>query len=109
MAPKRTGGEGMEIRKCNSLDEARAEIDKLDEKIVELIAARNAYVRQLAHFKNSIDEIKAEDRISDVINRVRAKAIELDLSPNLINDLYIRMIDAMVDSEVAEFKNAKNF
>ncbi len=99
----------MEIKKCNSLQEAREEIDKLDEKIVELIAARNAYIRQLAHFKNSIDEIKAEERISDVINRVRAKAIELDLSPNLINDLYIRMIDSMVDSEVAEFKNAKNF
>jgi isochorismate pyruvate lyase len=56
-----------------------------------------------------VDEIKAEDRIADVINRVRAKAIELDLSPNLINDLYLRMIDAMVDTEVAEFKNAKNF
>ncbi|WP_456430373.1 chorismate mutase [Nitratifractor sp.] len=99
----------MEIKKCESLEEARREIDKLDEKIVELIAARNAYVRQLAHFKNSVDEIKAEDRIADVINRARAKAIELDLSPNLINDLYLRMIDAMVDSEVAEFKNAKNY
>ncbi len=99
----------MEIKQCQSLEEARKEIDKLDEQIVELIAARNAYVRQLAHFKNSIDEIKAEDRISDVINRARAKAIELDLSPNLINDLYLRMIDAMVDSEVAEFQNAKNF
>ncbi len=99
----------MEIKQCNSLEEARQEIDKLDEQIVELIAARNAYIRQLAHFKDSIDEIKAEDRIADVINRARAKAIELDLSPNLINDLYLRMIDAMVDSEVAEFKNAKNF
>ena len=99
----------MEIKKCHSLEEARSEIDRLDERIVELIAARNAYVRQLAHFKNSIEEIKAEERIADVINRARAKAIELDLSPNLINDLYLRMIDAMVDSEVAEFKNAKNF
>ena len=99
----------MEIKKCNSLEEARAQIDELDEQIVELIAARNAYIKQLAHFKNSIDEIKAEDRIDDVINRVRSKAIELDLSPNLINDLYLRMIDAMVDSEVAEFKNAKNY
>jgi isochorismate pyruvate lyase len=99
----------MEIKKCSSLEEARKEIDKLDDQIVELIAARNAYIRQLAHFKDSVDEIKAEDRIADVINRVRAKAIELDLSPNLINDLYLRMIDAMVDTEVAEFKNAKNF
>ena len=99
----------MEIKQCNSLEEARAQIDELDDQIVELIAARNAYIKQLAHFKNSVDEIKAEDRIDDVINRVRSKAIELDLSPNLINDLYLRMIDAMVDSEVAEFKNAKNY
>jgi isochorismate pyruvate lyase len=99
----------MDIKQCNSLEEARAEIDMLDEQIVTLIAQRNAYIKQLAHFKNSVDEIKAEDRIDDVINRVRAKAIELDLSPNLINDLYLRMIDAMVDSEVAEFKNAKNY
>ncbi len=99
----------MQIKPCNSLEEARAEIDALDEQIVTLIAARNAYVKQLAHFKTSVDEIKAEDRIEDVINRARAKAIELDLSPNLINDLYLRMIDAMVDSEVAEFKNAKNY
>ncbi len=99
----------MDIKKCNSLEETRTQIDALDDQIVELIAARNAYVKQLAHFKNSVEEIKAEDRITDVISRVRSKAIELDLSPNLINELYIRMIDEMVDSEVSEFKNAKNF
>ncbi len=99
----------MEVKKCNSLEEARAEIDKIDEKIVELIATRNAYIKQIAHFKNSVEEVKAKDRIEDVINRVRAKAIELDLSPNLITELYIKMIDAMVDSEISEFKNAKNF
>jgi isochorismate pyruvate lyase len=99
----------MDIKICNSLEETRTEIDKLDNQIVELIAARNAYVKQLAHFKNSVDEIKSEERIADVISRARAKAIELDLSPNLINELFIRMIDEMVDSEVAEFKNAKNF
>lgn len=99
----------MEIIKCNSLDETRAQIDKVDDKIVELIAERNAYVKQLAYFRNSIEEIKSDDRIDDVINRVRTKAIELDLSPNLVNELFLRMIDDMVDSEVAEFKNARNF
>lgn len=98
----------MNIQKTDSLEETREHIDKLDDQIVELIAMRNAYVKQLAHFKDSVEEIKADDRISDVISRVRARAIELDLSPNLINELYIRMIDEMVDSEVSEFKNAKN-
>lgn len=99
----------MDIKKCKSLDEARVEIDKVDSKIVELIALRNSYIKQIAHFKNSVDEVKSEERIADVVSRARAKAIELDLSPNLINDIFIRLIDEMVESEIAEFKNAKNF
>ena len=97
----------MQNKQCTTLDEARLEIDKVDEEIVKLIAMRNDYIKQIAHFKTSIDEVKAEKRISDVISKVRQQAIELDLSPNLINDLYIRMIDGMVESEIAEFRNAK--
>jgi len=99
----------MKTTKCTTLDEARMQIDKVDEEIVALIAQRNEYIKQIAHFKTSIDEVKAEDRIDAVISRVREQAISLDLSPNLINDLYVRMIDAMVESEIAEFNNAKSF
>ncbi len=99
----------MDIKKCNTLEEAREEIDKLDEEIISLIAKRNAYIKQLAHFKNSVDEVKAEERVAAVISRAREQAISQGLSPNLINDLYVRMIDAMVESEVAEFKNAKTY
>ncbi len=97
------------MKECNSLDEAREEIDKVDEDIIALIAKRNNYIKQIAHFKTSIDEVKAEDRIEHVISRARQQAISLGLSPNLINDLYVRMIDAMVESEVAEYQNAKTF
>jgi len=97
----------MQVKLCNTLDEARIEIDKVDEEIVKLIAARNDYIKQIAHFKTSIEEVKAEDRIAEVISKVREQAIELELSPNLINDLFLRMIDGMVESEIAEFRNAK--
>jgi isochorismate pyruvate lyase len=99
----------MKIKKCTTLTEAREKIDQVDEEIVKLIAKRNNYIKQIAHFKTSVDEIKAEDRITDVISRVREQAISLDLSPNLINELYVKMIDAMVESEVSEFNNAKSF
>ncbi len=97
----------MQEKQCSTLDEVRDAIDNVDEEIVKLIAMRNDYIKQIAHFKTSIDEVKAEDRISDVISKVRAQAISLDLSPNLINDLYIRMIDSMVESEISELRNAK--
>jgi isochorismate pyruvate lyase len=99
----------MEIEKCTTLEEARERIDGVDDEIVRLIAKRNGYIKQIAHFKTSVEEVKAEERIADVISRVRRQAIDLDLSPNLINDLFVRMIDAMVESEIAEFKNAKSF
>ena len=97
----------MQTKPCTTLDEAREKIDIVDKEIVALIAKRNGYIKQIAHFKTSIEEVKAEDRIADVISKVRAQAISLDLSPNLINDLYVRMIDGMVESEIAEFRNAK--
>jgi isochorismate pyruvate lyase len=96
------------MRKCNTLEEAREEIDKLDTEIVELIANRNEYIKQIAHFKNTVDEIKEQERIDAVISRVREQAISLGLSPNLITDLYIKMINAMVESEISEFNNAKS-
>ncbi|HID93683.1 MAG TPA: chorismate mutase, partial [bacterium (Candidatus Stahlbacteria)] len=51
----------MEIKKCTTLDEARSKIDSVDRDIVELIAKRNNYIKQIAHFKTSVEEVKAED------------------------------------------------
>lgn len=99
----------MDMKKCNTLEEARIEIDKVDEMIVEMIALRNNYIKQIAKFKTTVEEIKSDERIADVVARARTKAIELDLSPNLINDIFVRLIDEMVETEVAEFRNSKVF
>ena len=99
----------MELRQCTSLAEVREEIDKLDDQIVELIGARNAYVHQAARFKESVAEVKAADRIDDVLQRVRHKALALGVSPNLLTEIYTLMIDEMVESEIAEFRNLGKF
>ncbi len=99
----------MELKNCNSLDEVREQIDKVDKKIIELIAQRKDYVKQAANFINTIDEIKADDRVDDVLNKVRHQALSLSLSPNLVTELYRLMIDDMVETEIAQFRNTKNF
>lgn len=98
----------MQTPKCNSLEEVRDAIDLLDTQIIELIAKRNSYIKQAAGFKESVKEVKAEDRIDDVVQRARTKALELNLSPNLVEDLFRMMIDEMVATEIAEFRNAKD-
>ena len=97
------------MKTCNSLKEIRDEIDILDEKLVELISQRSHLIRQVAKFKNSIDEVKADDRIEDIMQRVRRHAISLGINPNMISDLFTIMIDEMVETEIAELRNASNF
>jgi len=99
----------MELKNCNSLDEVRDEIDEVDKQIIKLIAQRKDYVKQAAKFKNTIDEIKADDRVDDVLNKVRHQALSMSLSPNLVAELYRLMIDDMVETEIAQFRNTKNF
>ena len=97
------------MKTCNTLEEVRSEIDLLDNQIVELISQRSHYIRQAASFKNSVDEVKAEDRIDFIMQRLRHKAIELEVSPNMITDLYEIMIDEMVETEISELRNKDVF
>ena len=97
------------MKKCNSLVEVRQEIDKIDSQLVDLISERSHLVRQAASFKNSIDEVKADDRLDFIIQKVRHKAIELGVSPNMISELFTIMINDMVELEIAEFRNSGKF
>ncbi|MDD2904829.1 MAG: chorismate mutase [Sulfurimonas sp.] len=97
------------MKKCNSLIEVRQEIDKIDSQLVELISERSHLVRQAASFKNSIDEVKADDRMDFIVQKVRHKAIELGVSPNMISELFTIMINDMVELEIAEFRNSGKF
>ena len=97
------------MKKCNSLEEVRDQIDKLDLQLVELISERSHLIRQAAGFKNSVDEVKAETRINFIIQRVRNKAIALGINPNMMTELFTLMIDEMVEMEISEFRNADVF
>ncbi|WP_455757445.1 chorismate mutase [Sulfurimonas sp.] len=97
------------MKKCNSLEEVRKEIDIIDNNLVELISERSHLIHQAAAFKNSVDEVKAQDRIDDIMQRVRTKAIALNINPNMISELFTIMIDEMVEMEISEFRNDNVF
>ena len=97
------------MKKCSTLEEVRNEIDELDTKLVDLISERSYLIRQAAAFKQSVEEVKAQDRIDFILQRVRHHAIEKGVSPNMISELFEIMINEMVETEIAEFRNASNF
>ncbi len=87
---------------CNSLNEVRDNIDKIDRKIVELLAQRGAFVTQAASFKKTTDEVKAPNRVEQVIAKVTALAHEQGANPVVVESVYRAMISAFIEAELKE-------
>src|SRR4051794_14669374 len=73
---------------CASLDEVRAEIDRIDRSVVALIGERAGYVHAAARFKASEAAVAAPERQESMLRDRRAWAEEADLDPDLIEKLY---------------------
>jgi isochorismate pyruvate lyase len=90
---------------CTTLDEVRARIDAIDERIVALLAERSGFVAQAARFKRTDAEAKAPARVERVIARVRSLADANAVDPDLIEHVYRAMIDWFVESELRELRS----
>lgn len=84
---------------CTNMDEVRAEIDRIDAALVDLIGERFAYVDRAWQLKRSPAEARVPWRIQQVIDRVRARASERDLPPELAEALWRQMIGWFVQYE----------
>ena len=93
--------------KCNSLEEVRSNIDRIDNEIIKLIAERTDYVKQASVFKKSEDGVKSPKRVEAVIQKVREKAAEYGADLDMVEVLYREMISRFVSMEMDEFKKSK--
>jgi isochorismate pyruvate lyase len=89
--------------KCASIEEVRAHIDRIDRSIVALLAERGGYVKQAAQFKKSTADVKAPQRVEQVIAKVKALAEELGASPSITEQVYRAMISGFISAEMDEF------
>lgn len=90
------------LKPCESLDEVRLNIDRLDRLIVPLLAEREHYVRQAARFKKSAEAVVVPARVEQVIGFVTAQARDAGASPAAMEKIYRTIIDAMTELEVNE-------
>jgi len=90
------------MQDCRTMAEVRAQIDQLDEQIVDLLAERGGYVRQAARIKAGRDEIVDPPRIEEVVAKARARGARAGLPGELIEPLYRLMIDRFINLETQE-------
>lgn len=93
--------------KCENLEQVRENIDRIDRKIVKLIAERSTYVAQAAKFKNTTDDVKAPKRVEKIIEKVRNLAKEDDANPDIVENIYREMINSFINYELAEHEKLK--
>lgn len=89
---------------CENMDQVRAEIDRLDTALVELLGERFTYVDRAWQLKNNPEEATVPWRIQQVIDRVRAKAEAEGVPPDLCEALWRQMIGWFIQYEEEKLK-----
>ena len=88
-----------QAQKCDNMEEVRTEIDRIDAALVDLICERFAYVDRAWQLKQSPAEARVPWRIQQVIDKVRTRAAENNLPPELAEALWRQMIGWFIQYE----------
>ncbi len=85
---------------CQTMQDLRVQIDLLDAEIVAKLAARAGYIDRAIQLKQ-IEQMPARitDRVEQVVDRVRARAVAEGLDPSLTEDLWRRLIEWSIARE----------
>jgi isochorismate pyruvate lyase len=84
---------------CESMDQVRVEIDRIDSALVDLVAERFGYVERAWQLKSKPEEATVPWRIQQVIDRVRARAETKGIPPELAEAMWRQMIGWFIQYE----------
>jgi len=91
---------------CANMTEVRAEIDRVDAALVDLIAERFGYVERAWQLKLAAkQEANVPWRNQQVIDRVRARAEQRGLPPDLCEALWRQMIGWFIQYEEEKLRS----
>ncbi|NGP17591.1 chorismate mutase [Devosia aurantiaca] len=84
---------------CQSKEDVRAEIDRIDQALLTLFAERHAYVTRMAEIKTDPHEAHDPVRIEAVIKKVRERSLDLDLDEDQAELIWRTLIDWNINYE----------
>jgi isochorismate pyruvate lyase len=84
---------------CENMEQVRAEIDRLDAALLDLVAERFGYVERAWQLKTRPEEATVPWRIQQVIDRVRARATQRGIPPELAEAMWRQMIGWFIQYE----------
>ena len=88
---------------CATMEDVRRHIDALDDVLVPLLVTRGGYMTQAARIKQDAGQVRDEERIEAIIQRVRSRTAGAGGQPEVLEAIYRSMMEAYIDFEHREF------
>ncbi|WP_429912316.1 chorismate mutase [Glycocaulis sp.] len=85
---------------CAQMAEVRDGVDRLDRALIGLIAERTRYMEAAARIKPSRDVVRDEDRIEDVIAKVKAAARKAGVPESLAEPVWRELVERSIQHEL---------
>ena len=82
----------------------RKELDKLDNKLLEIIKKRTKLVNLVIKNKSFKKDIVDKKRISIILRNIASKSKKKKIDPKITNRIWKSMIRAFIDYEYRNFK-----
>lgn len=93
---------------CQSMEEVRAGVDRLDEEIVQLLGRRFRYMEAAARIKPEREAVRDEGRKAQVLANVARLALEHDVPAAAAAELYERLVEASIAYELGRFDEMRS-
>ena len=90
--------------KKNKLKLARKKIDRLDQRIFDLLKKRTQIIRYMLSLKKFKNEIIDKRRNSEILKRIRNRSIKNGIDPKITKRIWQSMIWSYVDFQRRNFK-----
>tara|TARA_Y100000816_G_scaffold50247_1_gene31925 strand:+ start:127 stop:408 length:282 start_codon:yes stop_codon:yes gene_type:complete len=82
----------------------RKKLDKLDNRLLDLIKKREHLVNQVLENKKYKKDIVDKKRIAVIIRNIKKKSISKKIDPKITKTIWISMIKAFIEYEYRNFK-----
>ena len=89
--------------KYKNMYELRKELDLLDNDLIKLVSKRFKFIEEAAIIKDDVSKIRDNDRIENIIKRLRELAIDNDISPDIVEKLWRFIIELSIELETEIF------
>ena len=86
------------------LNNVRNKLDKLDDKLINLIKIRTDLVNDVLKLKQFKKDIIDKKRIKIILNKIKKKSIKKKIDTKITNKIWKNMIWAYIDYERRKFK-----